>query len=65
VSVGRDLLTFSGNDEGGRVGTEVEEELSDNVACKEAVLANLVVAWNLVSMLLQRLLTYSITYRSP
>jgi hypothetical protein len=38
------LLTFSWNDEGGRVGTEVEEELSDNVAGKEAVLADLVVA---------------------
>lgn len=40
------MLTFSGNDEGGRVGTEVEEELSDNVACKETVLADLVIAWS-------------------
>jgi hypothetical protein len=38
------VLTFSGNDEGGRVGTEVEEELSDNVARKKTVLADLVVA---------------------
>ena len=44
VDVECGMLTFSGNNEGGRVGTEVEEELSDNVACKETVLADLVVA---------------------
>jgi hypothetical protein len=51
--VGWGLLTLSWNDEGGRVGTEVEEELSNNVACKETVFANLVVACDLVSAMLQ------------
>jgi len=33
---------FSGNDEGGRVGTEVEEELHESEACNEWALSDMV-----------------------
>lgn len=37
-------LTFSWNDEGGRIGAEVEEELSDDVAGEQAIFADRMIA---------------------
>ena len=45
-------LTFTRDDEGGGVGAEVEEELSDNVASEETLFSDLVVSCEMVRSLL-------------